>query len=319
MSFQITEPVLVIGLGGAGSKLATGAKQLLNADCILVSNDQKDLQPGFSSIKISTESFVNPSMQLIRGFAAKSTDEIQEKISKYSTVILMANLAGKAGSAIAPIISRICKESDKNLVSFAIMPFRFEQDRIFNSGISLKRLRSDSKCTIVIDNDALLDGNPDLSPDSCYKITNDAIAVLVSSLKSSTMSKGTNIASTSKELSDIETSLKESIKMLYTDVHPDKVKHSMVHVLGGNDVPVGMLNSITNILGGIFNEDSTRVELSTNSAKGPGVVMLSSVQGETRFDKYDPLSMIPADKTLDWDELDCSVNVDYSVFIDQIE
>ena len=47
MSFQVKEPVLVVGLGGAGSKLALEAKDSLNSDCLLISNDSKDLQEMF--------------------------------------------------------------------------------------------------------------------------------------------------------------------------------------------------------------------------------------------------------------------------------
>src|SRR3990167_3977858 len=104
MNFQVKEPILVIGLGGVGSKLAIQAKDALNSDCLIISNDQKDLQSGYSSIKVSTDSVINPSVQLIRGSAYKVVDQIKSKISNYSTVILMTNLAGKAGSAISPVV-----------------------------------------------------------------------------------------------------------------------------------------------------------------------------------------------------------------------
>ena len=35
MSFQVKEPILVIGLGGAGSKLAVQAKDSINSDCLV--------------------------------------------------------------------------------------------------------------------------------------------------------------------------------------------------------------------------------------------------------------------------------------------
>ena len=47
--------------------------------------------------------------------------------------------------------------------------------RIFNSGISLKRVRENSQCTVVLDNDSLLESNPDLTPKACYSIANSAI------------------------------------------------------------------------------------------------------------------------------------------------
>ena len=308
MSFHLTEPILVIGLGGIGSKLATKASESLHANCLLISHDESDFGKECSTIKISTDSIVNPSMQLIRGSTFQVVDDIRDQISEYSTIILMANLAGKAGAAISPVVSNICKEDNKNVLSFAIMPFRFEKDRIFNSGTSLKRLRASSDCTIVLDNDALLDSNPDLTPSACHKISNAAINNVISSLKSSSISEDTNILSTSKDVDDIESSLKDSIRMLYEDAPPSSVKRSILYVLGGNNVPLRVLNSVTNIASGVFNEDNTIISSSISSDQKSKVVMLTSVQGETHFDKYDPLSIIPEDKTLDWDEPDCSIN-----------
>jgi cell division protein FtsZ len=304
MTFQLTEPILIIGLGGVGAKLTEKAKKSLNSDCLLISHDQNDLTAE-NSIKISTKSVVNPSAHLIRGSALEALDEIKKNISNYSTIILMSNLAGKAGIGIGPIISKICKEEEKNLLSFTIMPFKFEKERIFQSGIALKRIREDSHCTIVLDNDALLDSNPELTLNQCYEISNKAIDSMVLSLKSSEISGDTNILSASKDSIDIEISLKDSLRMLYEDVPPNSIKRSMLYVYHDGNVPVGVLNSISNITGGIFDEDSIHVDMSSKESK---VVMLSSVQGEIRFDKYDPLGIIPTENTIDWDEPDCSIN-----------
>ena len=309
MTFQLTEPILIIGLGGVGAKLAEKAKESLNSDCLLISHDQKDLTPE-NSIKISTKSVVNPSAHLIRGSTLETLDEIKKNISNYSTIILMSNLAGKAGIGIGPIISKICKEEEKNLLSFAIMPFKFEKERIFQSGIALKRIREDSHCTIVLDNDALLDSNPELTLKQCYDISNKAIDSVVLSLKSSEISDDTNILSTSKTSNNLEISLKDSLRMLYEDVPPNSIKRSMLYVYHGSNIPVGVLNSISNITGGIFDEDNIHVDMSSEESK---VVMLSSVQGEIRFDKYDPLGMIPSENTIDWDEPDCSIDCELNL------
>ena len=306
MSFELTNPVLLVGLGGVGSKLVVNAKETLGADCLLISNDQNDFVDDSPAIKISTGSIVNPSVYSIRGFTNQAADQIKNSISKYSTVIIMANLAGKAGSAMGPVVSQICKESNKNVISFAIMPFKYEKDRIFTSGVSLKRLKSNSSCTLVIDNDALLDSNPDLNSKKCYEITNSAILYVLNSIKDSTIPVDTSIITTSKEGIDLETSLKDSLKMLYENVPPTSVKRSMLYILGGNNVPVGILDSISKLTGGL--SESAKVELSTSSTDESKVVMLTTVQGETRFDKYDPLGMIPMENTLDWDEPDCSIN-----------
>ena len=313
MSFQVKEPVLVIGLGGVGSKLAINAKDSINSDCLLISNDAKDFATESNSIHISTDSVINPSVQLIRGSTYKASEEIKSKIAKYSTVVLMSNMAGKAGSAIAPVVSEICKESDKGLISFAIMPFKYEKDRIFNSGISLKRIREDSECTIVLDNDSLLESNPDLSPKACYDIANSAIMHVVKSLGTSEISNETSILTTSKDGQDIEDSLRDSLKMLYGNAPPNSVKRSMLYVVGGSNIPVGVINSITSLTTGIVSESSSEIDMTSNSDNSK-VVMLSSIQGMTKFDNYDPLGMIPQEDTLDWSTPDCSIDCELDLY-----
>ena len=305
MSFQVKEPILVIGIGGAGSKLAIKAKDALNSDCLLISNDQRDLSPENPSIHVSTNGIINPSIHLIRGSAYNVSNEIQSKIAKYSTIILMSNLAGKSGSAIAPVVSEMCK--DKGLVAFAIMPFKYEKDRIFNSGISLKRISENSECTIVLDNDSLLESNPDLSPKTCYDIANSAIMHVVESFGSSEISSEMNILTTSKCGQNIENSLRDSLKMLYGNTPPNSIKRSMLYVVGGNNIPVGIINSITNITNGILNDSNSQIGMSSTSDESK-VVMLSSVQGMTKFENYDPLGIIPQEDTLDWSIPDCSID-----------
>ena len=309
MTFHLTEPILLIGIGGVGAGLAEKAKKSLNSDCLIISHDQKDLNSE-NSIKISTKSVVNPSTQLIRGSALEASDEIKKHMENYSTIILMSNLAGKNGAGVGPVVSRICKQEQKNLLSFAIMPFKFEKERIFQSGIALKRIRQDSQCTIVIDNDALLDSNPDLTQNQCYDISNKAMESLIQSLKSSEISSDTNIMSTGKSSDNIETSLKDSLRMLYEDAPPNSIKRSMLYVYGGRNVPVGVLNTISNITGGTFDDDSTHVEMSSEESK---VVMLSSIHGETKFDKYDPLGIISQENTIDWDEPECSIDCELNL------
>ena len=306
MSFQVKEPVLVIGLGGVGSKLANEAKNTLNSDCLMISNDSKDFSSENESIQVTTDSIINPSVQLIRGSTYKVSEEIKSKISQYSTIVLMSNLAGKAGSAIAPVVSEICKETDKGLISFAVMPFKYEKERIFNSGVALKRVRENSQCTIVLDNDSLLESNPDLTAKDCYSIANSAISHIVKSLETTEISSETNILTTSKDGQSMEESLRDSLKMLYQNATPNTVKSSMVYIAGGENIPVGVINSIKNLSNGITNESNSQINMSSSDESK--VVMLSSVQAMTKFDNYDPLGMIPKDQTLDWDTPDCSID-----------
>ena len=313
MSFQVKEPILVIGLGGVGSKLAIKAKNSLDSDCLLISNDAKDLSSDNPSVHVSTNSVINPSVQLIRGSTYNVVDEIRSKISSYSTVILMSNLAGKAGSAISPVVSEICKDASKGLISFAIMPFKYEKDRIFNSGLALKRIRGNSKCTVVLDNDSLLESNPDLNSKACYTIANSALMHVVESLGSSNISNETNILTTSNDKQNIEESLRDSLKMLYANAPPKSIKRSMLYVVGGSNIPVGVINSITNLTTGILNESNSQIDMTSTSDESK-VVMLSSIQGMTKFDNYDPLGMIPQENSLDWATSECSIDCELDLY-----
>ena len=314
MSFQVKEPILIVGLGGAGSKLVKQAQKIVNADCLVISNDQKDIEGNFQSKLISTNSIVNPSVQLIRGCAYGVEEDIKSTISNYSTVILLSNLAGKTGSALSPIISEICKNSEVGLISFAIMPFKFEKERIFNSGVSLKRLKEDSECAIVLDNDSLLESNPDLSPKQCFEIGNSAIIHVLSTLNSTEIGSDTNVLSVSKEHQSIEESLRDSLKMLYGTTSPTSVKRSILYVAGAENVSVGVLNSIATITSGILNENNTQVGLESSSSEESKIVMLSSIQGLTKFENYDPLGIIPQEDTLDWKNPECSIDCKLDLF-----
>ena len=311
------DPVLIIGLGGAGCKLAINIKEKLGYDCLLISHDARDLTHDTSKILINTSPILNPSAYLIRGVSFGARGSIEEKIERYSTIMVIANLAGKSGAALAPVVSQIGKEAGKSILSFGIMPFKFEKDRIFFSGVSLKRLKTNSDCTVIIDNDALLESNPDLTPDACNSITNSALLHVISTLKNSSLPLETSILSTSKDIPDVETSLRDSIKMLYEDASSTSIKSALMYVVGGNKVPVGVLNSMVNTISGIFGNDSTRVSMSVTAGETSKVVLLTSIEGETRFDKYDPLGFIPKENVLDWDEPDASVKIDLN--LDQIE
>ena len=278
MSFQVKEPMLVIGLGGVGSKLANEAKNTLNSDCLIISNDSKDFSSENESIHVSTDSIINPSVQLIRGSTYKISEEIKSKILQYSTIVLMSNLAGKAGSAIAPVVSEICKEAHKGLISFAVMPFKYEKEKIFNSGISLKRVRENSQCTVVLDNDSLLESNPDLSPKTCYSIANSAIMHVVKSLETVEISSETNILTTSKDGQSMEDSVRDSLKMLYQNAPPSAIKNSMLYVAGGENIPVGVINSIKNISNGITNESNSQINVSSSDESKVVNAIISSKQ-----------------------------------------
>ncbi len=313
---MMKNPVLLIGIGGAGSKIATAASTILGCKCLLISNDKRDLihNEKCTAVYVDSGEWINPSSLKLRSFVQAHRNEMMAAMSGYSTVVVVSNLAGHAGTAIAPLVCRMAKESS-TVISIAIMPFKFEKDRIFNSGTALRRVRELSDSTIVMDNDAFLDKNPELSQEECFCTTNSAIVEVISSISTGAVRPALNILCTSRASSSSESSLRDSLAMLY-DTVPDAstVKRAMVYVMGGDRVPVGDLNKIVGYVSGIFQEEgSTEVTMSSMAATdGVRVHLVVSVPQKTRFDRYDPLGDIIPD-VLDWDEPDSAPDIKMAI------
>jgi len=318
LGVEIKTPITLVGVGGAGAKLAAQARTKLNAKCLLISNDKNDLNhSGCESVLIDVKHLLNPPPNTIRGSVLKSRDSIMNKLDSSSTVIVIGNLAGRTGVAVAPLIAKMAKQMKKNVVSFAIMPFKFETNKLFGAGVSLRRVKESSDCLVIVDNDALLFNNPDLTPQDCYRITNDALLEVVGSLANGiSLSEETNVLCTSKDsVNDAESALKDSIKMLYSDVDPDNVKRAMLYVIGGDRVPIGVLNALVNSVHNILGENGTEVGLSLSSSgsRSVKVLLMASVLEQTRFDDYDPLNILPNDSVLDWDEIECDLKIETNI------
>lgn len=310
----IKNPLLVVGIGGAGSRLAKQASKNIGCECLLVSNDKKDLDDS-NSILISSGKWVNPSTYKLRSFASAKEEQLREKMEGFDTVIVMANLAGRAGAAMAPVVCNVAHERS-TVVSFAIMPFGFEKDRIFASGVSLRRVRDLSHSTVVMDNDAFLDNNPELSKEECYSATNSAIVEVASSLASRGVRPDMNILSTSKQSFDSQASLRDSVAMLYQDVaDTSAIKRTVVYVMGGEKLPIAQLNQLVGYAQGIFKEEgTTEVAMSTTASDGVRVHVVASAPQKTRFDAYDPLTGIFSKEShLDWEEPDSAPDLELAI------
>jgi cell division protein FtsZ len=312
----IKNPMLLVGIGGAGAKIATAASAALNCKCLLISNDRKDLfqNEKCNSVFVDSGEWVNPSSHKLRSFVQIHQDKIVSLMEGFSTIIVVSNLAGRAGTAMAPLICKMAKQSS-SVISLAIMPFQFEKDRVFSSGTALRRVREASDSTIVLDNDAFLDNNPDLSKEECYRVTNSAMVDVISSISTGSMKPEMNILCTSKENPSSESSLRDSVAMLYDDVSDaSSVNRAMVYVMGGDRVPVGDLNKLVGYVQGIFKEDgTTEVAMSSMAASdGVRVHLVASAPQKTKFDRYDPLGDIIPD-ALDWDEPDSAPDIQLAI------
>ncbi len=308
MDGEAGRSILVVGVGGGGSRLAAIARTLLGSDCIVVSADPGDAADGCDILHVSCGVLANPSVHSIRGAASEVMDELRSRVSGYDAVVMTANLAGRSGAAISPLVSEACRDLGKRTYSFGIMPFRYEKDRMFQAALSLRRVRAHSDCTIILDNDSMLECNPDLSVKSCYEAGNGALACVFESLGRAAI-PGDCLVSAGRTGCDPQESLRDSIKMLYTTAPPSAVKKSIIYVDGG--LPVGVIESISRLTEGVTNAP---IEVVQDGTDRGGVVLVSSMGSLSKFEGYDPLEMIPKDRTLDRDHPEISVDVDLNLY-----
>ena len=207
-------------------------------------------------------------------------------LAEYDTVVMLANLAGRSGAALAPALSGMCSRMHKTLASFCIMPFRFEKDKLFHAGVSLRRVRADSDSLVVLDNDSLLECNPDLSMDACRRVGNDAFMCVLDSFGRARL-PGQCIVSAGPQRETADESLRDSLKMLYSTTRPGSVRRSVIYVAG--DVPVGVIDSVSRLTAGITDAPVDVV----SGGNGSRVVLVSAVDVLGKFEGYDPLSVIP--------------------------
>ena len=297
---------LVVGIGGVGSRLAAEAARTLRLECVVVSADESDRVPGHRFIHIKCGAPANPSVHHIRGAAQPALRDLESVSNGFGTVLLVANLAGRTGAALAPMVSGAF--AGRCLASFVVMPFGYEEDRLFQAGIALARIRKDSHSTVILDNDSILECNPDLSVDSCYEAGNGALAGIMGSLGRATLA-GDCVVSAGPESRDVDKSMRDSIKMLYGTAPPHSVKHSVLYMSGS--VPVGVVESVSRLTRGITDAP---VAVVTGASSRSGVVLVSATDALAKFEGYDPLSVIPGDRTLDWEEPERSVNADLGLY-----
>ena len=316
-SVKLRNPLLIVGIGGMGSKLAAIMDKRLGCKSLLISNDKRDLSGSLRSIYIDSQPWLNPSSQKIRSLGIHCEAKIRSSLDAHSTIVLVANLAGRCGTAIAPLVSKISKENPSTkVITFAIMPFRFEKDKIFQAGVSLKRLRESSDAIVVLDNDALLNANPGLSLKECYDIINDALCEVISSISSTSIQNAVSLLCTSKSNNkSAESHVKDCLTMLYEDSKPSDIRMATLFLMGGTELSIGTVNSIANTLQEIFKQQEViDVSIAMPNSQTLRAHLLAAVHDKTRFDNYDPLAeVIPRENMLDWEEMDSSPDIEITI------
>ena len=293
------DSTIIVGIGNVGCKLALVANDTLDADCLLLSDTVTNIHPDHSSIIIPIDTS-SKTVLAKRGNCMRPDiiESIQNQLSHYSRIILIGNLASTFGAASTPTVSWIANKLGKSLITFGIMPFKFENTKIFDAGVAFKRIRQDSTCTVLLDNNSIKTCNPLLDIPQCYKLGNDIILHVIKSLQNI----DTGIAV--KEEQSTEDVLQKSLDELYGSEKNNKPP--ILHLYDTPKAPRCIYESVNYITS--MADQSNLETHNTTEIEQYGTVMLTQINENKSFQEYDPLGMIPMDKTLDWDEPDYTLS-----------
>jgi len=296
---DLRKPVLLIGIGKVGKNIVSKLDNV-EYDSLLISNHREELEN--NSLHIDCKSWINPSSYKIRSFLETYKEEISSKLSGYKTIVLVTSLSEKSGIAIAPVVSHIAKSMpDKTVISLVTMPFGHEKDRLFQAGVSLKRISLNSDINFVVDNDAYVEINPGITMEDCSKISNEILLNTIKLIPEISLNLGTNLVSGTLKENNMETGIKDLIAQLYTSLGTSSMTKSVLYVNGAKSEPMGRLNEMLNNFQNTMEGDTSDVSFVVTDSLRNNMHLIASINGRTKFDSYDPLNIIPDAKVLDWD------------------
>jgi cell division protein FtsZ len=211
-------------------------------------------------------------------------------------------LAEKSGIAIAPIVSHIAKSIlDKTVISLVTMPFGHEKDKLFQASISLKRISLNSDINFIVDNDAYVEINPNLTVKDCSEISDEIVLNTIKLIPEIALNIGTNLVSGTMKENNIEAGIKDLITQLYSSLGTSSITKSILYVNGARNEPIGKLNEMLSTFQNSMEGDTNDVSFVVTDSSRNNMHLIASIKGRTKFDSYDPLNTIPDDNVLDWD------------------
>jgi len=296
---QLSLPSIVIGLGRNSTLYVKSIAEHLKIDTMIISS--KRTSEDIRHLMIDSKGTINPSTMIRRGLLFSKMQQIKSDVEGYRSVILVADLSDSDGVAFMPMIVESMNRMGKQILSLVAMPFRFERSMLFKAGVALRLVKEMSDVTLVVDKNALLEGDPELDIKGCNDIIGNVIRESIHAILYSNVSEYGVYIPTLAGTDKPEHMVSRSLEELYTT--STDIKGILVYVNG--DISIGAIESIVrylqNILGYGLHIDTCAVDDDIDKS---GVLVLYNVRSSI-FDSYDPLSMIPV---MERSSCDCRVD-----------
>lgn len=178
-----SEPrVAVVGVGGAGCNVVSSFYDACcPVDTIAINTDKDALHETRADLKLYI------CREVLHGEGARGdavlgrrcadihTEEIREAVAGYDAVFVIAGLGGGTGSGAMPVVIEAAQSQGVEAYAVAISPFTFEGGRRAAAREAWAHVRAVCECSVLVDNDKVLEVMPDLTMGQAFGQVNLSI------------------------------------------------------------------------------------------------------------------------------------------------
>lgn len=185
-SLEFEPRVAVVGVGGGGCNVVSKVYKVLpSADAIAVNCDKEAMHCTWADKKLYICKSVTHGegtkgdAELGRQCARAHISDIEEALTGYDAVFVVAGMGGGTGSGAAPVIAEKARGMGIMTFAVAINPFSFETARIQTAKEGAAKLRQVCPGTVFIENDAVLEQMPDATMTVALEAVNRAVVSFI--------------------------------------------------------------------------------------------------------------------------------------------
>jgi len=265
---RITPKIVVVGCGGGGCNSIHRMKSigLEDVETVAINTDRYHLSG------ISADKKIFAGETITKGFGTggdadigekcgfDSHDEIEKSLRDANLVFITAGMGGGTGTGISPIVADIARRGDSLVVALVTTPFTFERGRLDTANHGIDELNRFTNCTVVLDNDKLLEIAPKLPVERAFTVMDHLIAETIKSFSETICdpsminldySDFRNVMSTGGlgtmmfgESEDVNELISEALSNPFLDVDFSEAKGALIHITGGHDLSLSKAHKI---------------------------------------------------------------------------
>ncbi|MGQ9781834.1 MAG: hypothetical protein ACUVQ8_06255 [Nitrososphaeria archaeon] len=306
----------VIGVGTAGKRIIEKVSfGLPDALCVSLDDSEwKTLGDKVTEIPLSLN--LDRSVGNVKKITWNIAGKLANMLKGLETAVVVAGFGGILGSSAAPIVAQRLKEEKVRVYGVAIMPFKFEKNRLFRAAVALKKMKMVCDGVIVVDNEEFVEKAPQTPLLKAFEMENDWISKFISTLlgqrerfglsrnevyEFASSNRNNVLAIGCAEGSSMAEEATFKVSSSLRRQSGVNVNNALMCVVGWRELSVGDISTIVSTFRGTtLCDGEVKTGYYASGERNLTVYALASVE-HTRFDAWDPLSQILGDREVDFD------------------